>query len=146
MPIDVPQNEKVEMGMLKECVLDVVKKGIMPIAVQRSIRSPGPMMLDYIASSVEKTDILLVGVPIAPHSVRHHQMPPLLVWMIKILQPDKDAINPQCSILMPPRVDKILKQDKHVSTKQRIPKDIWEDRNFMGGLILSLYLEVKGCL
>ena len=65
MPIDVPQNEKVEMGMLKECVLDVVKKGIMPIAVQQSIRRPGPVMLDYIASSVEKTDILLVGVPIA---------------------------------------------------------------------------------
>ena len=35
MPIDVPQNEKVEMDMLKECVLDVVKKGIMPIAVHK---------------------------------------------------------------------------------------------------------------
>jgi len=52
----------------------------------------------------------------------------------------------QSPILMPPRVAKILKQDKHVSTKQRMPKDIWEDRNFMGGLISSLYLEVKGCL
>ena len=73
-------------------------------------------------------------------------MAPLPGRMIKILQQDKDAINPQCSILMPPRVAKMLKQDKHVSTKQRMPKDIWEDQNFMGGLISSLYLEVKGCL
>ena len=146
MPIDVPQNEKVGMGMLKECVLDVVKKSIMLIAVQQSIRRPGPVMLDYIASSVEKTDILPVGVPIAPHSVRHHQMAPLPGRMIRIFQPDKDAINPQCSILMPPRVAKILKQDKHASTKQRMPKDIWEDQNFMGGLISSLYSEVKACL
>ena len=56
------KNEKVEMGMLKECVLDVVKKGIMPIDVQQSIRRPGPVMLDYIASSVEKIDTSLVGV------------------------------------------------------------------------------------
>ena len=62
------------------------------------------------------------------------------------IQPNKDAINPQCSILMPPRVAKVLKQDKHASTKQRMPKDIWEDQNFMGGLISSLYSEVKGCL
>jgi hypothetical protein len=27
-----------------------------------------------------------------------------------------------------------------------MPKDIWEDRNFMGGLISSLYSEVKACL
>ena len=62
MPIDVPQNEKVEMGMLKECVLDVVKKGIMPIAVQQSIRKQDPVMRDYTVSSVEKMDILLVDV------------------------------------------------------------------------------------
>ena len=62
MPIDVPQNEKVEMGMLKECVLDVVKKGIMLIAVQQSIRRPGPVILDYIASGLEKMDTLPVGV------------------------------------------------------------------------------------
>ena len=62
MPINVPQNEKVGMGMLKECVLDVVKKGIMPIAVQQSIRRPGPVMLDYTASSFEKMNILPVGV------------------------------------------------------------------------------------
>ena len=62
MPIDVPQNEKVEMGMLKECVLDVVKKGIMTIAVQQSIRGLGPIILDYIASGLEKMDTLPVGV------------------------------------------------------------------------------------
>ena len=62
MPIDVPQNEKVEMGMLKECVLDVVKKGIMPIAVQQSIKEQDPVMRDYTVSSVEKMDILLVDV------------------------------------------------------------------------------------
>ena len=62
MPIDVTQNEKVWMGMLKECVLDVVKKGIMPIAVQQSIRRPGLVILDYIASGLEKMDTLPVGV------------------------------------------------------------------------------------
>jgi len=62
MPINVPQNEKVRMGMLKECVLDVVTKGIMPIVVQQSIRRPGPVMLDYTASSFEKMNILPVGV------------------------------------------------------------------------------------
>ena len=64
MPIDVPQNEKkeVEMGMLKECVLDVVKKGIMPIDVHKSVRRLDPVILDYTASSMEKTDILPVDV------------------------------------------------------------------------------------
>ena len=62
MPIDVPENEKVEMGMLKECVLDVVKKGIMPIVVQPSIGEQDPMMRDYTVSSVEKIDTLPVGV------------------------------------------------------------------------------------
>ena len=62
MPIDVPQNEKVEMGMLKECVLDVVKKGIMPIAVHKSVRRLDPVILDYTASSLEKMDTLPVGV------------------------------------------------------------------------------------
>ena len=84
MPIDVPQSEEARMGLLKECVLDVVRKGTMPIAVQQSMRGLGPMILDYIASSAEETDILPVGVkkrmminprtkiPIALHSVRHH--------------------------------------------------------------------------
>ena len=62
MPIDVPQSEEVRMGLLKECVLAVVKKGTMPIAVQQSVRGLGPMILDYIASSAEKMDTLPVGV------------------------------------------------------------------------------------
>ena len=62
MPIDVPQNEKVEMGILKECVLDVVKKCIMPIAVHESVRRLDPVILDYTASSLEKMDTLPVGV------------------------------------------------------------------------------------
>ena len=89
MPIDVPQNEKVRMGVLKECALDVVKKATMPMGVQRSVRELGPVMRHYIASSVEKTDILLVGVkkrmminpmtevPTSLHLVRHHQLAPL---------------------------------------------------------------------
>jgi len=84
MAIDVPQSEEARMGLLKECVLTVVKKGTMPIVVQQSVRGLGPMILDYIASGVEETDILPVGVkkrmminprtkiPIALHSVRHH--------------------------------------------------------------------------
>ena len=62
MPTDVPQSDEARMGMLKECVLDVVKKGIMSIAVQQSIRRPGPIILDYIASGLEKMDTLPVGV------------------------------------------------------------------------------------
>ena len=118
MPIDVPQNEKVEMGMLKECVLDVVKKGTMPIVVQQNIRELGLVIRNYTASSVEKTDILQVGVkrrliinPMteALHSVILHQLASLPRLTIKIPQPDKNAINLQCPILIPHRVVKILK-------------------------------------
>ena len=62
MAIDVPQNKKVGMGMLKESVLDVVKKGIMPIDVHKSMRRLDPVILDYTASSLEKMDTLPVGV------------------------------------------------------------------------------------
>ena len=84
MPIDVPQSEEARMGLLKECVLTMLKEGTIQKAVQQSVRGLGPMILDYIASGVEETDILLVGVkkrmminprtkiPIALHSVRHH--------------------------------------------------------------------------
>ena len=77
----------------------------MPIDVQESVRKLGHVILDYIASSAEKMDTLLVGVkkriqinlrtkiPIAMHSVRRHQLTPFLGWMIKIPQPDKNAIN-----------------------------------------------------
>ena len=52
----------------------------------------------------------------------------------------------QSPILMPPRVTKIVKQEKHVSTMQRMPKDVWEDLNFMVGLSSSLYLKVMRCV
>ena len=84
MLIDVQQSKVARMGMLKECVLNVVKKGTMPMDVQQSIRRLGPVILVCIASSVEKMDTLLVGVkkrmrinpraevPIALHLVRRH--------------------------------------------------------------------------
>ena len=62
MPTDVPQNNEARMSMLRECVLYVVKKGTIPMDVQQSIRRPGPVILDYIASGLEKMDTLLVGV------------------------------------------------------------------------------------
>ena len=39
-----------------------VKKGTIPMDVQQSIRGPGPVILDYIASGLEKMDTLPVGV------------------------------------------------------------------------------------
>ena len=42
--------------------MDVVKKGIMPMDVQQSVRRLDPVNLDYTASSVEKMDILPVDV------------------------------------------------------------------------------------
>ena len=50
------------MVMLKECALDVVMKATMPIDAQQNVRGLGPVTLDYIVSSAEKTDILPVGV------------------------------------------------------------------------------------
>ena len=44
MPIDVPQNEKVRMGMLRGYALDVVKEATMPTGVQRSVRELDPVM------------------------------------------------------------------------------------------------------
>ena len=52
----------------------------------------------------------------------------------------------QSPILTPPWVTKIVKQEKHVSTMQRMPKDILEDLNFMVGLSSSLYLKVMRCV
>ena len=39
MLIDVPQSEEVMMDLPKECVLDVVKKGTMPMDVHQSVRT-----------------------------------------------------------------------------------------------------------
>ena len=38
MPIDVPQSEEAMMGLLKGSILDVVKKGTMPMSVQQSVK------------------------------------------------------------------------------------------------------------
>ena len=109
MPIDVPQSKEARMGLLKECVLAVVKKGTMPMDVQQSIRRLDPMILDYIASSMEKLDTLPVGVkrrmminprteaPIAIHSVRRHQLIPLPRRMIRIPLPNENAVSLQFS-------------------------------------------------
>ena len=84
MLIDVQQSKEARMGMLKECVLYVVKKGTMPMDVQQSVRRLDLVILDYVASSVEKMDTLLVGVkkrmiinpmaeiPIALYLVKRH--------------------------------------------------------------------------
>ena len=42
--------------------MDVEKKGIMPIAVHKSVRRLDLVILDYTASSLEKMDTLPVGV------------------------------------------------------------------------------------
>jgi len=84
MLIDVQQSKEARMGMLKGYVLYVVKKGTMPMDVQQSVRRLDLVILDYVASSVEKMDTLLVGVkkrmiinpmaeiPIALYLVKRH--------------------------------------------------------------------------
>ena len=42
--------------------MDVEKKGIMPIAVHKSVRRLDLVILDYTTSSLEKMDTLPVGV------------------------------------------------------------------------------------
>ena len=62
MPTDVPQSDEARMGMLRECVLYVVKKDTMPMDVQQSIKRLDSVILDYTASIAEKMDTLPVGV------------------------------------------------------------------------------------
>ena len=45
MPTDVPQSDEARMGMLRECVLYVVKKGTMPMDVQYVVKK-GTMPMD----------------------------------------------------------------------------------------------------
>jgi hypothetical protein len=56
------QVKKVKTKVLRDCVSNVVKKATMLIIVQQSVRGFYLVMMDYIASSMEKMDILLVGV------------------------------------------------------------------------------------
>ena len=81
----------------------------MPMDVQQSITRLDPVILDYIASSVEKIDTLPVGVKrrmminprtealIAIHSVRRHQLVPLPGRMTRIPQLDENVISLQFS-------------------------------------------------
>jgi hypothetical protein len=90
------QVKKVRKKVLKDRVSNVVKKATMLIIVQPSVRGICLIMMDYIASSVEKMDILLVGVQ------------------------KRMIINPRIEVLIPlllvkHATAKILKQEKHVS-------------------------------
>jgi hypothetical protein len=105
--------KEARMGMLKECALDVVKKATMPMGVEQSVRELDPVMRVYIASSVEKTDILLVcvkkrmiincmaKVPIVLHWVRRNQLASLPGQIIRVPRPDRSDINLQCPIYVP---------------------------------------------
>jgi hypothetical protein len=56
------QVKKAKTKVLKDSVSNVVKKATMLIIVQQSVRGFCLVMMDYIASSMEKMDFLLVGV------------------------------------------------------------------------------------
>jgi hypothetical protein len=88
--------KKVKATVLKDDVSDAVKKVTMLIIVQQSVRGFCLVMMDYIASSVEKMDILLVGVQ------------------------KRMIINPRIEVSIPlllvkHTIARILKQEKHVS-------------------------------
>jgi hypothetical protein len=90
------QVKKAKTKVLKDCVSNAVKKATMLIIVQQSVRGFCLVMMDYIASSVEKVDIVLVGVQ------------------------KRMIINPRTEVSIPlllvkPAIAKILKQEKHVS-------------------------------
>jgi hypothetical protein len=87
--------KKAKTKVLKDRVLDAVKKAML-IIVQQSVRGFCLVMMDYIASSVEKMDILLVGVQ------------------------KRMIINPRINVSIPLLLVKhaiamVLKQKKHVS-------------------------------
>jgi hypothetical protein len=56
------QVKKAKTKVLRDYVSNVVKKATMLIIVQQSVMGFCLVMMDYIASSVEKMDFLLVGV------------------------------------------------------------------------------------
>jgi hypothetical protein len=90
------QVKKAKTKVLKDCVSNVVKKVTMLIIGQQSVRGFCLVMMDYIASSVEKMDILLVGVQ------------------------KRMVINPRIEVSIPLflvkcAIARILKQEKHVS-------------------------------
>jgi hypothetical protein len=88
--------KKAKTKVLNDCVSDAVKKATMLIIVQQSVRGFYLVTMDYIASSVEKMDILLVGVQ------------------------KRMIINPKIEVSIPLLLVKhaiamILKQEKHVT-------------------------------
>jgi hypothetical protein len=90
------QVKKAKTKVLKDCVSNVMKKDTMLIIVQQSVRGFYLVTMDYIASSVEKMDILLVGVQ------------------------KRMIINPKIEVSIPLLLVKhaiamILKQEKHVT-------------------------------
>jgi hypothetical protein len=90
------QVKKAKTKVLKDCDSDTVKKVTMLIIVQQSVRGFCLVTMDYMASSVEKMDILLVGVQ------------------------NRIVINPRIEVSIPlllvkHTIARILKQEKHVS-------------------------------
>jgi hypothetical protein len=88
--------KKVKTTVLKDDVSDAVKKATMLIIVQQSVKGFCLVTGDYIASSVEKMNILLVGLQ------------------------KRIVINPRIEVSKPlllvkHTIAKILKQEKHVS-------------------------------
>ena len=76
---------------------------------------------------------------------------PVIGWEPLVITPQAPPENPEGSTAVGEReaATQPLENgnlDRNIWEEKRMPKDIWEDRNFMGGLISSLYLEVKGCL
>ena len=108
----------------------------MPIAVHKSVRRLDLVILDYVASSVEKMDIMPVGVkkrmiincmakvPIVLRSVRSPQLASLPRQMIRVPQPDRNAINFQCPISITHRVAKISKPER---SNQALFKSLYQD-------------------
>jgi hypothetical protein len=90
------QVKKAKTKVLIDYVSNVVKKATMLIIVQQSVKGFCLVTRDYIASSVEKMNILLVGLQ------------------------KKIVINPRIEVSIPlllvkHTIAKILKQEKHVS-------------------------------
>jgi hypothetical protein len=91
------QVKKAKTKVLKDCDSNAVKKtATMLIIVQQSVRGFCLVTMDYIASSMEEMDILLVGVQ------------------------NRIVINPRIEVstsllLVKHTIAKILKQEKHVS-------------------------------
>jgi hypothetical protein len=90
------QVKKAKTKVLRDYVSNVVKKATMLIIVQQSVRGFCLVMMDYIASSVKKMDISLVGVQ------------------------KNMIINPRIEVSIPlllvkHAIARILKREKHVS-------------------------------